>query len=101
MHVYDVKAIIHSISAYSGLAPKTIIYNPIWFNDRLNRREFSVQALPVSILTFRRIVLIQDQFLLTVNTLKVCLLCFWRHEFPLLVKLNKYGHAATEREIND
>lgn len=74
MHVYDVKAIIHNISAYSGLAPKTIIYNPIWFNDRMYGRDFSVLASLVSILTFKRIVLIQDQFLLTVNTLKVCLL---------------------------
>ena len=74
MHVYDVKAIIHSISAYSGLAPKTIIYNPTWFNDRMYGRDFSVLASLVSIVTFRRIVLIQDQFLLTVNTLKVCLL---------------------------
>ena len=74
MHVYDAKAIIHSISAYSGLAPKTIIYNPIWFNDRMYGRDFSVLASLVSILTFRGIVLIQDQFLLTVNTLKVCLL---------------------------
>lgn len=74
MHLYDVKAIIHSISAYSGLAPKTISYNPIWFNDRMYGRDFSVLASLVSILTFKRIVLIQDQFLLTVNTLKVCLL---------------------------
>ena len=52
MHVYDAKAIIHSISAYSGLAPKTIIYNPIWFNDRMYGRDFSVLASLVSILTF-------------------------------------------------
>ena len=30
MHVYDVKAIIYSVSAYSGLARQTIKLNPIW-----------------------------------------------------------------------